>query len=143
MKAVYLISFLLPTLTSFNPKPIVFATVTANIMQQPAASLKTVDSKGAKAALTKQPNLVLLDVRTPQEYAGGHLKNAHNLNYNAPDFADKLAKFDKTKPYLVYCAVGGRSSKAAQLMQQMGFKQVINVSEGYASLKNAGMVVVE
>ncbi|MGV3588319.1 MAG: rhodanese-like domain-containing protein [Adhaeribacter sp.] len=143
MKVVYLIILFLPASSFLNPKLITYAAPVANTKQQPAASLITVDSKGAKAALTKQPQIILLDVRTPQEYAGGHLKNAYNLNYNAPDFADKLAKLDKTKPYLVYCAVGGRSGKAAKLMQQMGFKQIINVSEGYTNLKNAGHAVVD
>lgn len=143
MKTAYPISLLLLTLGFFNQNPIAHAAPQPSNIQKPVASLITVDSKGAKAVLTKQPHLILLDVRTPQEYAGGHLKNARNLNYNAPDFADRLTKLDKTKPYLVYCAVGGRSSKAAQLMQQLGFKQVINVSEGFANLKQAGLPVAE
>jgi phage shock protein E len=50
-----------------------------------------------------------------------------------------LAALDKTKPYLVYCAAGGRSSKAASLMQQMGFQYIYNVSEGFPALKDAGI----
>jgi rhodanese-related sulfurtransferase len=48
---------------------------------------------------------------------------------------------DPEKSYLVYCAVGGRSSKAAVLMQKMGFKKVFGVSEGYSELKKAGVPV--
>lgn len=109
--------------------------------QQPGAVTQTVDSKRAKLILSKQPQAILLDVRTPEEYAAGHLKNALNLNYNATDFATHLSKLDKNKPYLVYCAMGGRSSEAAKLMQDLGFRQVINVSEGYISLKKAGIPV--
>ena len=117
--------------------------VAQNKNQNPKTGLKTVDSKGAKAVLTKQPATIVLDVRTPQEYNSGHLKNANNLDYNAPDFAAKLARLDKNKTYLVYCAVGGRSSKAAKLMQEQGFRQVFNVSEGFTSMKKVGVAVVE
>jgi phage shock protein E len=119
---------------------VIFAQSTAQTL---VANAKTVDSKGAKTILDKQPGIIVLDVRTPQEYAGGHLKNARNLDYNAPDFATQLAKLDKKKSYLVYCAVGGRSSKAAKLMQEQGFRQVFNVSEGYTGLKKVGLAVAE
>jgi len=74
--------------------------------------------------------LVLLDVRTPEEFAAGHLNGALNLNLNAPDFADRLNELDKTKIYLVYCIGGVRSARAMQIMQKQGFRQVYNLSGG-------------
>ncbi|GEO04597.1 hypothetical protein AAE02nite_22610 [Adhaeribacter aerolatus] len=137
----FIFSFFILGLTSL-PATVGAAPVPA-LLQKPVANYQTVDSQGAKAVLAQNAKVTVLDVRTPTEYAGGHLKNALNLNFNHPDFAAQLAKLDKNRPYLVYCAVGGRSSKAAKLMQQMGFKQVINVSEGFNSLKNAGVAVAE
>jgi len=74
--------------------------------------------------------LVLLDVRTPEEFAAGHLNGALNLNLNVPDFADRLNELDKTKVYLVYCKGGVRSARAMQIMQKQGFRQVYNLSGG-------------
>ena len=87
--------------------------------------------------------MLILDVRTGQEFAGGHLEKALNLDFNGPDFQGQLAGLDKSKPYLVYCAVGGRSGKAAKLMQEMGFQQVYTVSEGFPELKRAGIPTAE
>ena len=109
-----------------------------------AAALSNLNSGQAKALLLEQPATLILDVRTPGEYAGGHLNQALNLDYNAPGFRSQLEALDKTKPYLVYCAVGGRSSRAAQQMQELGFQQVYNVSGGgYPELKSAGIPVVQ
>jgi len=74
--------------------------------------------------------LILLDVRTPEEFAAGHLNGALNLNLNVPDFADRLNELDKTKVYLVYCKGGVRSARAMQIMQKQGFRQVYNLSGG-------------
>lgn len=105
----------------------------------PAAGAKTISSQQAKALLAQQPAINILDVRTHQEFSGGHLENALNLDYNSHDFQTKLLNLDKTKPYLVYCAVGGRSSKAARLMQELGFLEVYNVSAGFPELKSTGL----
>jgi rhodanese-related sulfurtransferase/thiol-disulfide isomerase/thioredoxin len=110
----------------------------------PAAAVKPITSQQAQALLARQAATVILDVRTDQEFAGGHLAKARNLDFNSPDFKSQLAKLDKTRPYLVYCAVGGRSSKAAQQMEKLGFQQVYNVSGGgYPELKNAGIPVAQ
>ena len=106
-----------------------------------ALATKSINSQEAKALLAAQPATTILDVRTSQEFAGGHLSKALNLDYNATDFQTQLSELDKTKPYLVYCAVGGRSSKAAKLMQEMGFEQVFNVTGGYPELKKTGLSV--
>ncbi|RSK41135.1 rhodanese-like domain-containing protein [Hymenobacter perfusus] len=81
-----------------------------------------------------QPNTVLLDVRTPEEYAAGHLPGAQNLNFRAPDVAQQLQRLDPKQTYVLYCASGNRSSKTAVLMQEKGFPQVINAG-AYEDLK--------
>ena len=84
-----------------------------------------------------QPDVVVLDVRTPVEYALGHLPNARNLNFRDADFAQQTAQLDRSKSYVLYCASGNRSGQAASLMQQQGFKQVVN-GGGYKDLEAAG-----
>ncbi len=88
--------------------------------------------------LTVTPNAQLIDVRTPGEYEGGHLKNAVNININGDDFEGQLAKLDKTKPVMVYCLSGGRSSSAANKMAAMGFTEVYNMEGGIMQWRNAG-----
>jgi rhodanese-related sulfurtransferase len=75
-------------------------------------------------------NVQLIDVRTPQEFEQGHLKGALNLNIRSEDFETKLAALDKSKPVLVYCLSGGRSSSAAELMEKKGFSEVYNMKGG-------------
>ncbi len=69
---------------------------------------KTFKDKVASAGA----NAVLLDVRTPEEVAEGIIPGAVNIDFRAPDFAEKIAELDKDKTYFVYCKVGGRSAKA-------------------------------
>jgi rhodanese-related sulfurtransferase len=82
------------------------------------------------------PDFVILDVRTPKEFASGHIKGAINLDYYAETFQEDLDGLDKTKTYLVYCRSGSRSSKAFNLMKELGF-QSIYVMEGGIKRWNA------
>lgn len=97
--------------------------------QQPA--YHNVDNKKF-SELMKQPDVVILDVRTPQEFQGGHIPNALLIDYNSGYFADQAEKLDRDKTYLVYCAVGGRSSKASQILIDKGFKNVYNLQNGFS-----------
>ena len=87
--------------------------------------------------LAEDNQIQLVDVRTPEEYNGGHLKGAVNYNYNGSDFDAQLAKLDKNKPVLLYCLSGGRSAKAAALMGDKGFTAVYNMQGGIMKWKAA------
>ena len=87
-----------------------------------------VDEFDKKLSGTKDVQLV--DVRTPEEYQEGHLKNALNYNINGSDFDNQLSKLDKTKPVMVYCLGGGRSAEAAEIMEKKGFIEVYNMQGG-------------
>lgn len=76
-------------------------------------------------------SILLVDVRTPQEYNAGHLKNAQNMNWFDADFADKFSTIEKDKTIYVYCKVGGRSAKAQEKLLSLGYKNVINLEGGY------------
>ena len=102
---------------------------------------KTLNTTEAKKLIETQKDLVILDVRTPAEYAAGHLKNAQLLNKYDADFEAKLKALDRNKTYLVYCAVGGRSGQAAKMMQQLGFKNIYDATEGFKPMQDAGVAV--
>jgi rhodanese-related sulfurtransferase len=82
-----------------------------------------------------------VDVRTPQEYAGGHIDNAINIDYQAPDFKEKINSLDKNGSYIVYCRTGARSAAASKVMVELGFQNIINMTGGYTDWVSAGLPV--
>lgn len=87
--------------------------------------------------LANTPDIQLLDVRTPEEYAGGYIEKAVNLNYNDGSFTKALPTLDKTKPVAVYCLAGGRSAAAADELVKAGFTKVYDLKNGFRAWKNA------
>jgi thioredoxin 1 len=74
----------------------------------------------------------VLDIRTPQEVKKGKIPNSINIDFFAKDFINQCeSKFDKKKPLLVYCAGGGRSSKAIKNLSKVGFKKVYELEGGF------------
>ncbi|MCX7744364.1 MAG: rhodanese-like domain-containing protein [Flavobacteriales bacterium] len=81
--------------------------------------------------LTKDPNTVVIDVRTPGEVAEGYISGTkYFIDFNGGNFANEIQKLDKSKSYIVYCRSGGRSSKAASIMIENGFNKVYNLTGG-------------
>jgi phage shock protein E len=81
----------------------------------------------------KNPNDILLDVRTPQEFNEGHILEATNFNISSFDVINQIQKLDKTKTYILYCRSGGRSQMAAMIMAKNGLN-VINCQFGFMHL---------
>ena len=96
-----------------------------------------------QAALQAAQNVQLVDVRTPEEYRSGYIAGAVNINFYDADFAQQIARLDKEKPLMVYCAVGGRSGKAAAKLTEMGFKNVTDLAGGMNAWKAAGKPTVK
>ncbi len=82
-------------------------------------------------------DVILIDVRTPEEIAEGKIKNALEIDYVANDFQSKILELDKTKNYVVYCRSGGRSGKAVEFMLSEGFESVKNVTGGMMEYEEA------
>jgi rhodanese-related sulfurtransferase len=81
--------------------------------------------------LMKNENLQLVDVRTPEEVQQGMIEGAQNIDYRSPDFENNIAKLDRNQPIAVYCGVGGRSGKASDLLIDLGFKEVYDLTGGF------------
>ncbi len=89
-----------------------------------------------KSKLDNDPNAVILDVRTEEEWNDGIIPNAVlNDIYKGQAFIYKLEEMDKTKNYYVYCKAGGRSSQACSIMKQMGFETTYNLQGGFMNWK--------
>jgi phage shock protein E len=90
-----------------------------------------IDIPTAKKMLAESPEIVLLDVRTPEEIALGKIGEAVEMDFTSPGFKEKVAALDKNKEYIVYCAAGGRSAKAVNMMKDIGFEKAYNLTGGY------------
>ena len=81
----------------------------------------------------------IVDVRTAEEFAKGHLLNAQNIDWNSSDFNTQITQLDTSKPVFVYCLSGGRSSSAVKQMYSLGFKQVYELNGGIMKWRGANL----
>jgi thioredoxin 1 len=115
-----------------------------NMRQDPVAAVQSgpLDVAGFEKQIQANQPAQLLDVRTPEEYNQGHLKNAKNINWNGNDFESEALKLDKTKPVLVYCLSGGRSKEAADYLKGKEFKTVYELDGGILQWAKEGKEIV-
>lgn len=78
----------------------------------------------------KNPEFVILDVRTAPEFEEAHLPEAINLDFFSENFREELAKKNKNKTYMVYCKSGRRSLNSVKIMEEMNFKEVYDLEGG-------------
>ena len=115
----------------------VIFTACTGVAQKEGTINKTINPTEFEQKL-KQSEIQLIDVRTPEEYADGGITGSVNLNYNSADFEQRIGQLDKNKTVLVYCLSGGRSGKAANQMNSMGFKEVYNMQGGLVQWRSEG-----
>ena len=110
-----------------------------------ACSQNTSTTRDADAFKTEiaKPNVVLLDVRTPEEFAEGHLQGAVNVDFKNENFSTKVDSLDKTKQYEVYCRSGHRSGESVKLMKEKGFDKVHDLKGGILNWQEKGNAVVK
>lgn len=90
----------------------------------------------------ENPDFIILDVRTPSEYASGYIENAVNLDYYEDDFEITLDTYDKNKTYLIYCRTANRTASVMNIMQRLEFTEVYNMRGGINAWTSAGYPVV-
>jgi rhodanese-related sulfurtransferase len=100
--------------------------------------LVTVDP-GTFADVAAADGTVIIDVRTQDEYASGHIDGAVNIDYYAPSFRDQLDALDKDLPYAIYCRTDSRSGDTLQIMSGLGFTDVTELDGGITSWIQAGL----
>jgi len=95
--------------------------------------MKNLNNFEWKEEIANDPNAVILDVRTDDEVAEGMIEGAVHHDIHQPqEFMTALEKMDKSKNYYVYCRAGSRSQQACQIMNQMGFENTYNLTEGFS-----------
>lgn len=93
--------------------------------------------KEAQKAIEEKQDAQFIDVRTPDEFAGGHAVKAKNFPLDRLDA--ELAKLDKDKPVYVICQTGRRSQQGAEILQKAGFKDIYNITGGTSAWVEAGL----
>ena len=115
------------------------------LLAQPADARQDMTAGEARALLDNPPaGLILLDVRTPGEFAAGHIKGAVNMDALEPDFLQKAAQLPPDAPLLIYCRSGNRSSRIIERMEQNGSKNTIyHLAHGINDWKAAGLPLAQ
>ena len=94
------------------------------------------------SAKVAEAGVITLDVRTPGEFAEGHLEGARLIDFQSGNFENEIATLDKNATYAVYCRSGNRSGQALKVMQDAGFTNVFNMNGGVIDWANAGLPLV-
>jgi len=85
------------------------------------------------------PDFVIIDVRTPEEFAEGYIENAVIIDFRSETFMDELNKLDKDKTYIIYCRSGRRSSSALNTMAELNFREAYNILGGITKWQEGGL----
>ena len=97
-----------------------------------------INLKKAIKTINNSTNLIMLDVRTAEEYSTGNIPNSINIDVLSPDFKSKIDLLDKNKEYLVYCRSGNRAAIASSIMATNGFIKIYNLNNvNYSDFENA------
>ena len=107
---------------------------------QEKPSIQHVDAKQAQKLIADK-KVVVLDIRTPGEFTTGRIAGAKNINFQAPDFEQRIETLDKSKSYLVHCASGGRSSHSLLLFKKHQFQSIYHLDGGLKAWEKLGLPV--
>ena len=80
--------------------------------------------------IDKNPDIMVLDIRTPEEFISGHIPASINIDYKAENFESELKKLDRSKSYLMHCRSGRRSTAALDIFSKLGFEHIIHIDDG-------------
>jgi len=94
------------------------------------------------SAVVTTPGVTIIDVRTPEEFAQGHIQGAVNYNVQGPDFANQIMGLDPAGVYAVYCRSGNRSQPAVTQLSNIGINSIFELEPGIIGWENAGLPLV-
>ena len=115
-------------------------------VSKPETSAKSAEPKNVtpdevEQLMKSDPKPLIVDVRTPQEFANGHIAGAKNIDINDPDFAKKIGALNAKSPVIVHCAAGRRGAKALPTLSQHKFPAIYHMNGGLNAWKAAGKPV--
>lgn len=113
---------------------------TTGCTDDPAGTTSAGDGQTEQVAVDSSTTII--DVRTPAEFAEGHLEGAINIDLGDPGFASRIAALDPAGSYVVYCHSGNRSAQAATAMADLGFTDVADAGGIDTAAATTGLPVV-
>lgn len=128
-----------------RPLGVIVSLISAALLITSCSSASSsVEKKNAAGFIeaANQSGVVIIDVRTPAEFAEGHLPKALNIDFQSGNFEQEIESLDKTVTYAVYCRSGNRSSQATAIMAKAGFTNIYDLQGGVADLQAAGAQIV-
>ncbi|WP_298761612.1 rhodanese-like domain-containing protein [uncultured Psychroserpens sp.] len=105
--------------------------------EEPQSEIKMISAEEMQSRLELE-DIQLVDVRTPEEYKEGFIEQSQNIDFRSPTFDEDIAKLDKTKPVIVYCKSGGRSSRCSKELKEKGFVKIYDLEGGFEKWKFGG-----
>ncbi len=136
---IAIFSFVLTGCAQNKGKKEVESTETKTVQTQAIVELINAADLNAKM----RDSIQLIDVRTPKEFAEGHLKGAKMIDFFDKDFLDQMSKLDKDKELYIYCRSGNRSGKAAKKLEDIGFTKVYDLQGGIKKWNAQGLETVK
>lgn len=115
----------------------------------PAVEGQIIEDVSAQEAFTmiqdnqNNPVFVILDVRTPEEFADGHIERAINMNFYSETFRDELDDLDKNRTYLLHCRSGNRSGRTLNIMKELKFMKIYHMTGGSIEWQAEGLPMVK
>ncbi|MBA4241224.1 MAG: rhodanese-like domain-containing protein [Sphingobacteriaceae bacterium] len=135
------LKFKIKTNTYLMKKIITILALFTSMMSIAQTKIEHVDAATFKKLIDEKKSS-LIDLRTDDELKNkGFIKGAAQIDYFKKDAEETIAKLDKNKTYLIYCAGGGRSGECAELMQKLGFIHVVNLEKGFDDWKKKGFEI--
>lgn len=104
-------------------------------------SVKVVTTEEVAKLLGERKDVVVIDLRTSDEFKAGHITGAKNIDFLDSSFTQKVSELDKGKTYVVHCAAGGRSTKSLEVFKAQKFTSILHLDKGFKAWESAGKPV--
>jgi len=111
----------------------------SSVQENKVEDLTALEAYALMQTNVDNPDFLIIDVRTPEEYKAGHLKGAVNINLNSETFKEDIVKLDKSKTCLIYCRSGNRSSRAISIMRRLEFAHIYHLANGIIEWNAEGL----
>jgi rhodanese-related sulfurtransferase len=112
---------------------VLFLLLVTTVTHAQTQKCKQVTIDEFEQALKATKNAVLIDLRTPKEFASGHIKGSKNIDFFGKGFYDQLLKYPKDTPLFIYCESGGRSGQTFERLKNEGYQLVYEMYEGMSA----------
>ncbi|WP_022868793.1 rhodanese-like domain-containing protein [Schaalia vaccimaxillae] len=128
--------------TSLTLGVLIVGSMSACTTNSSADSTPGATQSASSSSMTAEELGTLIDVRTPEEFAQGHLEGAINIDFNSADFQEQITQLDPNGTYTLYCRSGNRAGQALELMKNQGFNQVTNIGGVEEAAATTGLEIV-